>query len=310
MNNKIWKEIKENVLNEDEIELFYIPDEIYHYTSLNSLESIVKTNTFWATESRFMNDAGEVSYFKELVIDLLPILLKEFPTHKEAVTKIHENLIKLLNNNKVKNLNQDDWLYILSFSKNKDSLSMWNYYGKNDGYCIGINGEKFLQLFSDKPKEELSNEYKFYPLMADVIYDRNEQLDILFTEFDKCFVWYIDNYSVYGESCIPDLASALLYKWRDYSPFFKHPSFEVEGEYRIVFEASLLEFDPSYRNYQGIMAPYIEVKFKNKSLPINSITVGPMIKHDQAHIGLLGWLSKLQFKDNLNIEKSTIPLRF
>lgn len=300
----------QNILGTGSILHYLFPDEIYHYTSLQSLYSIMQNNTLWATESRFMNDAGESLYFKQFVDDLLPVLIGNQSQHENAVRKFHAEIMRNLY--EINETDKENWLYILSFSKNKDSLAMWNYYGKNDGYCIGLNGADLIDMTPDVDDDEVDDKYKLYPLAADVIYDQEEQINILINDFDQVFELYLDKYSLYGDSSIPIIVHELVYIWKTYAPFFKHPSFIAEAEYRLVYEGSLLSFYPEYRIYQGIMAPYIEVEYPDQILPITSIMIGPMIKHDQALIGLRGWISQLKNEefDLDNITKSTIPLRF
>ena len=304
----ISKQVEDRLGMFGSLKFYSFPEEIYHYTSLSGLKSIVENGTFWATESRFMNDAGEETYFRQFVDSLLPQMKAVQPSHENIVEKFHNEIMKKLNEN---DNTEFEWKFILSFSKNKDSLAMWNYYGKNDGYCIGLNGA-WLTV-SATHINEVGEKDGLYAWAAEVIYDSKKQEDMLIKDFKEIFNLFLELHNTYGEASIPILTGQLLAIWAMYAPYFKHPSFEAEAEFRLVFiEDSMKKFKISHRIYQSIMAPYIEVESENKYLPITSLMIGPMIKHDQALIGLRSWVSKLEIEgfNPDKITKSTIPLRF
>lgn len=295
-----------------------LQDEIYHYTSLTSLESILTKKQFWATESRFMNDAGETTYIENVVQNVIKKLTAE-RTEQKLIAFATFLLFQLKDNTSDRKLN---WTYILSFSKTRDSLAMWNYYGKNDGYCIGLDFKKLQN------KQFNSQSPKYTTLLFSVIYNEKEQIEIMEKEIRLSYEYYISNVSKevptisqiastyeHDEYQYPNekeyqFADVVIYRWKGYlSGMMKHPSFEPEQEVRMTFKIKD-ENDINYRVYQGIMAPYITVE---DILLVKSIMIGPMIKHDQALIGLLNWLKQSNLEIDItdeDITQSSIPLRF
>lgn len=128
-----------------------IPDEqiLYHYTSASSLISIIENKEFWISQRDFMNDKYETKYPSEQFLELF----KNNNNINYDPNYFIENFLSSLHNQ-----------YILSFSLLSDSLHQWSYYGKNDGYCLGIKKGKLIELLTN-----LKMEFKY----GKVIYDRS-----------------------------------------------------------------------------------------------------------------------------------------
>lgn len=311
-------------------EMFTRPDqdEIYHYTSLTSLDSILTKKIFWATESRFMNDAGETTYIEDVLYKVGLKLTKDGSDEKliNFVTFLYSQL-------KTTNYDQKNyWTYILSFSTKRDSLAMWNYYGKNDGYCIGLDYKTLLKKKKENIQEK-KNHAKYGTAIASVIYSEKKQIEIMEREIDLLYKYYLSNISTEVPSVSPtkdsvsqlvnddiidipqeielQFADVVINRWKKYlAGIMKHPSFEPEQEVRMMFKLNKGTEDIKYRVYRGIMAPYIEI---DDILHVRSIMIGPMIKHDQALMGLCNWLAQPEIEVNLkdeDITQSSIPLRF
>jgi hypothetical protein len=69
---------------------------------------------------------------------------------------------------------------ILSFSLLSDSLHQWSYYGKNDGYCLGIKKGNLINLLTGLKMEFTCGK---------VIYDKNiyEPLENKILDFLETF---------------------------------------------------------------------------------------------------------------------------
>jgi len=273
---------------------------LYHYTSLSSLQGIIENKEFWITHSSFMNDSGESIYFWSIVREVLDEILKNEHRQARIFSDFVNYMIKTIHYIELNPSYSNN--YILSFSGSSDSLSMWNYYGKNDGYCMALNPMGFL---SDWINDASLGSKLFFK----VVYDQNIQKQMLSSEFIKIVDLYISNITTWSQGDIPVLCNKLLGRWLIYSAFFKHPSFRNEEEYRVAFLSYPGEI--YYRAYQGIMAPYAKVKIAkdDQNFPLDSITIGPMIRHDQAEKGLDGWLRK-QGINGYSLFKSSVPIRF
>lgn len=107
------------------------PDVIYHYTSLHTLNEMIKGIdqdhrfiTFWASDVRAMNDPSEMRYGFEEV--------KKFILKWEEDNHVNES-------DRLSHYFQPEYLtdfvypslYAVSFSADSNNLAMWNMYGDN-----------------------------------------------------------------------------------------------------------------------------------------------------------------------------------
>ncbi|WP_017815184.1 DUF2971 domain-containing protein [Paenibacillus shenyangensis] len=286
---------------------------LYHYTSIHGLEGIISKGEFWVTHVKYMNDSSESIYFWEVLDQVIESFIKKNPSasaRKDFVNKLsqikshHSRLLGLTEQ------------YVLSFSTQSDSLSMWNYYGRNDGYCLGFSKIEMIELMNKL------NETKNVGIVlaAQVIYDKALQIKILSEELESAYNWFLENkddekwQELGSERFTRAIIDYALIRFSTYSSFFKHPGFRDEAEFRVYIRRQYSSA-PNYRPYQGIMVPYIKVSVKTESdeIPLQSINVGPLIKHDLAVEGLQRWLkTQLLTKpvEAIAITQSTIPLRF
>lgn len=106
-----------------------VPDVLYHYTTLDSLKKILDASStvLRATHYSQMNDWKEIEIGYEILYDKLQA---EKPFENEKVIFDLLNEIK----NKMKHC------YLISFSKNADTLSQWRAYTStaSGGVCIGF----------------------------------------------------------------------------------------------------------------------------------------------------------------------------
>lgn len=268
-----------------------IEETLYHYTSISNLKNIIESKEFWVTRSDFLNDPGEVIYFAELVTKEI----EQLKIPKEWLDLLYQNFKTYFP------VAFSPSFYILSLSNNKDSLSMWNYYGKNDGYCIGIDFTKMLEIFNTKG-------YTYWH--GSIIYDEKIQINILNNEFQNTYNYWVTEHQG-EEKMLMTMIDTLINRWVRYALFFKHNSFQQEEEYRVVFPHTS-NLIVNYRTDHGVFTPFITIaveKNKDEKFPLNSITIGPSIKHDKAERGLAEWSRRL-FHNPQRILRSKIPLRF
>lgn len=269
-----------------------IEEPLYHYTSISNLKSILEDKEFWVTRSDFLNDPGEVIYFADLVTKIIDQL--NLP--KEWSHHLYENFRTYFP------VAFQPRFYILSLSRNKDSLAMWNYYGKNDGYCMGINFNTLLENLNFKG-------YHYHH--GSVLYDEESQVKILKDELQLTYNYWLTNHEA-AENMLLAMIDTLIGRWVFYALFFKHKGFQQEEEYRIVF-GDQNNLTVNYRPGHGVFTPYIKVPAvkNNEKFPLESITIGPLIKHDNAERGLAEWSRHKELFDGPPcIHRSTIPLRF
>lgn len=132
-------------------------ENLYHYTSMQGFESIIKSQNIRMTRSDFMNDPNDCKVFYNIVKKYIKekmedIDIEHYLRNVGNKSKIFSNDVGEL----IKRYPLNEYLdfvynhismYVFSMTDRKDSLPMWNYYG-NDGICIGFEKDAFLEKFS------------------------------------------------------------------------------------------------------------------------------------------------------------------
>ena len=275
---------------------FYIDenDLVYHYTSVDGLLGIIKSKSLWFTECSVLNDESEGIH----IVEKAKEVLMEQPYEKEYVSFVLDSL-----HDKIKSK-----CFICSFSRDNDSLPLWqNYTKSNDkaGYNLAFKISDLRNAL-----------YKYFTIFDPrvsiwgVVYNEGIQKEILKTTFDK----YYERWKNTKEMIF--LKMFLLSELRIFRFQFKHPAFKPENEVRCTIEFSENEYDMlligeqnfiKFRNASGLCAPYLEIPIEVEKA-MKEITFSPMIK-DSSAIEAVEMLCK-KYGLNCKINTSNIPLRF
>lgn len=290
---------------------------IYHYTSPEGLQGIFETKSLFATDLYFLNDASEGMYVIKLIQDNIEKLCQ----NNEKLIKAVKHELRLLRLGKWTELIHN---YTISFSMNGDSLEMWNYYTKGSsiqGYNIGFDIDKLastiqIEILDDEGHQIKRNEDKHLVLyQGKVIYDRNRQLELIESIFNK----FYNKYNELGdEQMLSITAHYMVSKAMNYGQFFKSEAFDIEKEYRFIFSTYLLEGQDNYekgipckekfRIHGGCIIPYQKCSFGMES--ISGVTFSPSLFNDMAEAGMSRLLAQYGMTGEDRIKKSDIPLRF
>jgi len=268
----------------------YLPDEyvdcIFHYTSPLGFQSILFQDpnnvTLWASRYDCLNDVSEGTIAEEILKEVCDELLE----NKKIDDYLHDLFstvtlprTALLHYNKgesIKITRPEFDRYVCSFSKNKDSLSMWNYYSKGNRY-EGFN----IGFYATNLKESLENflgSVEAVPHVFPVIYKKSEQKQLI----EKMLLKLKDLYKKEQEPQIRYIISNRLLDW---SLIFKKECFEHEEEVRIIVFIAKHEtkIPVNYRINSGYLVPYIELKIDKDS--VSDIVFGPlqMDKKQKSH---------------------------
>lgn len=290
----------------------------YHYTSPEAFLSILKNKCVYFTDIRYLNDKKEDVYLIELIRNYITKHSDRFPN----VYSAFDYLLGDSESGEITSLSEVKYKYekvrkfVFCTCTEYDSLSMWNYYvnnGNYQGYNIGFNIEKFLNTF-DTTEPRTAD--PFVVLYGQVLYEEKEQ----YKEIDKILQ------TIEIECLSQDFNFArvnlLIYIDR-YSPFFKHPKFAHENEYRIVIEIDerylknnglekcfgennrKIKYD--FRLKNGVIVPFLNVSFNDDA--ISRITVSPITEFEIAKDGIRELLRVHDFM-GIKIYQSNIPIRF
>lgn len=295
----------------------------YHYTNLDTLLKIFdgikdKDFIFHASSIFHMNDTSEMKYGIRKLWEILPDIEEELHIPKEMRLSIIKNFDSTISLNKfINNLLRDmhnnfKSAFVISFSKDRDSLPMWNMYGNNGkGVSLGFDLHNFTNKFifevfdmtclDECPKTQM--------LIKDIAYDKFQQSDYIVNFVKNIYKSFLQhskenlNSSEFGNLLIRiyiriiEVAAASI----------KSKIFAFENETRILAYAQNCQnilFKTG--KHEGII-PYIQ-----KSIPIDfmkTIILGPCCQANQIKSILEFRLRQIGMENKVNIVKSKIPFR-
>ena len=260
------------------------PEILYHYSKTNSLKSILDSNLFRASKITKLNDYSEYDYGLSLAKKLI---------QKKNYDSEFTNLL-LQGIDSYKDLSTD--LFVLSLSRNGDSLPLWQLYSDKNftGYSFGFDYRGF--------------DFGYSRCHGNVLYSSEEQEEILFALLDEFETYYKKTQEIADAS---NLSFINEWHWDElvsYFTLFKHSSFNCEEEYRAVYyiwEDDLVKEKNSDK-------PYIEIPIccnneERIELPLCEIKVGPKNKKSNDKVRSL--FSKYANVKYVDIIPSDIPLR-
>lgn len=141
---------------------------LYHYTTSDALEAILKAKTFLAGSINYMNDEKEIKH----TINLSTSLLNKLGASEQEITQFKYNFIRAMSFFDV---------YLWSFTTNGSSMAM----GRYGDVALGFNNQELQNILADNftPRSFANGNMKngdafVFPLIVN--YDKNFQLNYLF----------------------------------------------------------------------------------------------------------------------------------
>lgn len=302
-----------------------ITHEVYHYTSTDAFNSILFSDPKYVTlrASRYdrLNDTSEGEVAKEVYAKVCDTLLNE-----EKINDEQCDFLKSIRNNENEVFTKDcgDTIegyiqkfdtFVCSFSKDKDSLPMWNYYGKSGGYNLGFHLCELRGYFNRLLNNNVEKNEKTCDTLIDffpVVYEEKEQTEIIY----KNLSGIIDRYDKEKLSEISGYISTWL---RDWSILFKKECFKHENEIRIIVKVPRIndeqKLHPSlkikYKHKGAYIVPYVELEFKKNV--ISGVTFSPMQlaqEQREKQKTIMKEMLKSHGFGYMNIDVSDVPVRF
>lgn len=311
-----------------------IPDEVWHYTTLEGLEGILSSGTIWATDARYTNDKTEFTHARGIV----KAYLEERAEHGSREGFPTEDLSKMLDEafeeGALSPLETE--VYVASFSANGDLLSQWVQYADN---CRGV--ALAFDLRGLRPPKELGVGITLAPC----VYLENAKVDLIgtalshFTEVstelfrksaDKNWIleqkrnWNIlqrvsglgSDREGFRKKLGEDLRKELYQVWAvtlfdllRVASHCKDQAFSAEMEWRMALPRTkskpMTHFRILYRGPTGKI-PYLAFNFfrDDNRLPITRVRTGPLCESTDEVRRILN-----AHGYTVSIASSSIPLR-
>ena len=297
---------------------------LYHYTNLHSLKAIVENQSFFCSNSAYLNDKKEYYYGLELFKKEFENIIHE-PNNENSIKIVDAVLIEL----KEKNISNH---FATCFSLEGDLLSQWRAYADDGkGIAIGLDRKKLIEGFD-------SIATGFY-----IEYSAANQFDLVNTLIKTITGYYLEHFDFLNgidseEDIFKEIAQEINELIDKYIGLFKHSTFQEEKEFRFEmssdkqFSTSLETI--SYRvGKNNLLVPYkvlktdyafekerikedilsLELleknkKYKVKKIPISQIIIGPSLDSELNKHSIKDFLLKNGYT-NVEIISSEVPYR-
>ena len=286
------------------------PQNLLHYTDTVGLLGILDSQQLWATHAFYLNDATEINYTYELIEEIYHDLIEQAKPDGKARADSNSPLWTYRDflhrlSYKTARAKPNPDVYVTCFCEKDDLLSQWRGYGnRGSGYAIGFDTKRLIHP-----------SYSFK--LCKVIYSREKQNQILneiLRVVRDSFKRMTDGMDVDGAESLTE-AHAMFFEETvtRYAPFFKHPTFHEEQEWRLIYSPTGDAYSNQIKFRSGNLGiiPYVKIGVpdskKKDQLPIVSIRIGPTAQPALARKAL-EMVAVGKYPD-LKISGSAIPLR-
>jgi hypothetical protein len=279
-----------------------MPDLLYHYTNNAGLLGILTRNELWLGDVEFMNDAEELTYARDAVVEQLEAKARAlWPTDTDDPEESADWCRAWMIRNIVENLRRSAGDsartyhgYATCFCESGDLLSQWRGYAGGGGYAIGFSTGVLTQITESAKETGLLD----FARLTKVRYGLGQARDALAEVVNGAVPYPAGHRGVVAWH-------ELMYTVLPVVSAIKHPSFAEEREWRLLlleWGVSQVEFRPGNLG----LIPY-----RTLALPpaaIVRIVIGPGYHPEVRRAGVLQLLEKLELHD-VSVELSASPLR-
>lgn len=283
------------------------PTKIYHYTSAESLISIVRDRGFFLSHYAYMNDAVEFTHGLGIAIKTVENLSK-----KIRYRKMKGVLTRILN--QLSSADLPDY-YIACFTKEADSLEQWRAYCPSGGVNIEISGHGGNLGVGPRM------------LFRPVIYEDADKIRFMVLLIRRYFSEILKDIEFY-DGVLPtshqdEYIRLLSYEIWHSLPTFKHAAFRSENEIRLVISNEEQQYFCAIHNRarNGKIIPYLKTNEWSEKLPppsnlaeqvpplsISSIIIGPQPDRELVAKSILSFMRSNGYPD-IKVHFSSVPYR-
>jgi len=271
---------------------------LYHYTSLAAMKSIVESGTMWASEIRYLNDSQELRHFENSISGAVRAAEKGTDETSEIVRQFGAWLRE--------RVELGPMIFVVSLSQRGNLLSQWR------GYCP--HGQGVSLGFGPAGLTMAARAGGF--TLGRCIYDMTRHNEIVVRVLNLI----VKDARAAGPS-------AQFHPTQSYHRFFqeieghilriaallKHPSFSEEQEWRAVSQPiSHYVTNPiRYRTGRTMLVPYIDWPLAEPSgtIDLPHVIVGPTPTPDLSIGSVSKYLSKYLPGDTRTVATCSIPYR-
>jgi hypothetical protein len=217
----------------------FMPSCVYHYTTADGLDGILRHGFVRATNFSFLNDPSEVMYGSDVARKLLVKI-------KDSLSEPNRSLIdQILTSLDLEAVAE---VYVACFTRLEDDLSQWRSYGSAalERYAIGFDAQE-LEALSAEPNTNF----------VKVLYEQTDQIERVRFFVDRAFK-FIERENV-EPSQWPVLAGAVAQLIARVLPELKNPAYKTEREWRIIRWHAREDAPPEVDASRGVLRPFLKI---------------------------------------------------
>ncbi len=265
-------------------------DLLYHYTDARAVLNILRTGVFWASEVLFLNDAQEILFGRDYLVQQLQKLAAGLHPNMENADNDPRIVMKSAAQSSIQVLNSlesnpnQSRVFVTCFCENGDLLSQWRSYGLG-GYSIGVNPLALQHLSFDEWELPSGLGKDFY---------KNPVPELHSVRYVHSVDDTLVNTAMLERIIPPDIAASQNRRiaeaqWQSLYELarIKHTAFSQEQESRVIFVVRTGEaFDEKgkeinttppvgFRDTPTTIVPYIRLKVADRAEAFVKVIVGP-----------------------------------
>lgn len=310
-------------IDKGKVEMSQIPNDIYHYTNLNSLSLILENQELWFTDIRFMNDSSELAFAHETFYKILKESFNDmYLRGSKALGVKPEEFVKKLTNS------FHAEYYSASFSTKHDSLSMWRGYASPpSGVCIHFDRCRLINYLQSKFEPSAFEERLFNTLWSKTEYIKTNvgALDIfridpsiseIIARLCEFYVEYSSRDEIERDVFFEHQTESKTQIRKDLISFsllrtgYKNSVFEEEAEVRFVIQPPIegyLLHQLKFKVDKARLIPCYPVCVPDLKSYVTGLTIGPTVETELAVKSMEIFMRSHGI--NIKPEISTVPYR-
>lgn len=225
-------------------------ESLYHYTSFNNFERIIKTQELCFTDYRCLNDPTEILFSERILQETIKEESSslEFEYFWEKCQNIVSCFINKENFSKNRDLlpqieKIETDFFTFSFCSKRDYLPMWRWYSNNGtGISLGFRKEYFFQqeIKDKKPIPFYAKIIYGKDFLSQVISDLLKYVEKKIDDFLKLSPSEKDKNNFFIEVAIKAFSANIL----PFLPRIKHCAYKEEEEHRLYYQEHKATFLP------------------------------------------------------------------
>jgi Protein of unknown function (DUF2971) len=235
-----------------------MPQQVFHYTSLDTMMKIVATRAVWCTAISYLNDSEERTFLLDAVAKRLPLLKRSDPSIDPTLSA------RPLEAEDVSNVTSfADEPFVACFAENSDSLMHWRAYcPQQNGVAIGFRSTCLQEARLDERPEAgmVVPQVSFGPVGYVDTRDTKVLDNVIYAAYE------VAKKSVTAAGTRGDLDDHFQWTLDTIACGNKQKAFEVEDEFRLLLHYTRYrENNIKFRTVCSTVIPYVVMSVPSHS---------------------------------------------